>query len=267
MQTILFLFLFVPVQILAQSDCQLLQTKNINSLTCPQISIEQENLSNGAVTMEVSLSDNFQMRVTVYKALSGVLHHFSYNRGYRQLPILKTSDTQIIESMAQEIETRKLSKLFYLFEYFINLPPHESLDILAMPSGEVPWPSDKDKEDKGNDNDNDDRQSSYALYKPQERVSFLSLCGFVGKERLTFFELNKTLYSSRVTVGEPNEKCLGRCGFGCALMDPLNKSNYTQECLDHDFCHRLMGQNLGVCAPYFRKAVPSFLFAPNCKSA
>lgn len=86
------------------------------------------------------------------------------------------------------------------------------------------------------------------------------ICDKVGKPHGATYSLDFLWVSKLVVVGDRKDKCIGRCGLGCGLWG----TTYTQQCLDHDLCHRDTGDNLGVCSGYFMKAVQGFLFGPNC---
>lgn len=83
----------------------------------------------------------------------------------------------------------------------------------------------------------------------------------MGRYRHAYYNIEDLWFTQKVMVGTVETSCFGRCGYGCGRRW---KTTYTQECLDHDLCHRETGENLGICTPYFLKAMSGFLFAPSC---
>jgi hypothetical protein len=93
------------------------------------------------------------------------------------------------------------------------------------------------------------------------------ICEFIGQTRLAQYTLpnDPVPHVSLWPVGEPATYCKGRCGWGCAQTIPQHKrSQYTQECFDHDVCYSETGALLGVCKQTFWIAAASYVFAPNC---
>lgn len=93
---------------------------------------------------------------------------------------------------------------------------------------------------------------------------FTSICDQIGRQGTARFlnEENEEVIKE-VPVGESSTGCFGRCGPQCAGQ--LDRgTRYTQECLNHDTCHRSLGRQLGPCAEEFWKASYGFFFAPHC---
>ena len=86
-----------------------------------------------------------------------------------------------------------------------------------------------------------------------------SLCQQLEKKQQGFFYVDGQVYQRVEVVGETESSCYGRCGPGCS-----GSSVYTQECLNHDICRRVTGENLGVCSGEFWTAAVGYLFAPKC---
>jgi hypothetical protein len=99
-----------------------------------------------------------------------------------------------------------------------------------------------------------------------DRQSFhQSLCHKIGQsvQGIYIDQSGQRVVQSTI-LGSPELGCPGRCGPQCGL-DRINRSQYTQECLNHDLCRRTLGKYLGPCSREFWLAVHSFFFAPNCQ--
>lgn len=92
--------------------------------------------------------------------------------------------------------------------------------------------------------------------------SYRSICSSVGKARTgRFTDQNEQTITRTVTVGSNQSGCYGRCGSQCGDGD---NTRYTQECLNHDLCHRTLDRQLGPCKDEFWLAAPGFFSAPQC---
>lgn len=89
------------------------------------------------------------------------------------------------------------------------------------------------------------------------------LCGQMGEMVTAEYEARGTVYHPQVVLGDPSQRCRGRCGKGCG-WGHWGGHTYTQECLNHDMCHTIEGTQLGECTEELRDAVASYLFAPAC---
>jgi len=94
--------------------------------------------------------------------------------------------------------------------------------------------------------------------------SWTMICDAIGHEMWAQYSANSKLVQILAPVGDVATRCRGRCGGGCGSGEDHTAYSYTQECLNHDMCHSIEGQQLGVCADEMRDAVLSYLFAPRC---
>ena len=95
------------------------------------------------------------------------------------------------------------------------------------------------------------------------------ICEAIGTSHLaSFFLKGDGMHVPQLIdlpVGEPETQCRGRCGWGCAQNGlQVRHNQYTQECFNHDACHWIHHEQLGVCADAFWAAAASYAFAPDC---
>ncbi len=96
----------------------------------------------------------------------------------------------------------------------------------------------------------------------RQEKSYTSICGLIGKPWTgRFTDEQDRVVTKTTTVGSPQSGCYGRCGSQCGNG---NERRYTQECLNHDLCHRTLDRQLGPCKDEFWAAAPGFFSAPNC---
>ncbi len=88
-------------------------------------------------------------------------------------------------------------------------------------------------------------------------LGFQDICEFKGKARFAEYTFKEITIRKEVQVG--GDSCLGACGKDCFGTN----RPYTQECLNHDLCHRDT-KNLIECHDELKKAFRGFIFAPDC---
>jgi len=93
---------------------------------------------------------------------------------------------------------------------------------------------------------------------------FSNICHLKGKEQMSSYTFKRKVFSESITVGQKSNGCMGLCGKNC--NNTLGKDIYTQECLDHDLCHRRTKSFLG-CFDELSKAVHGFFFGNTCSSS
>lgn len=93
--------------------------------------------------------------------------------------------------------------------------------------------------------------------------AWTSICSSYGQDKIATYTVGSQVFNVMALVGD-TKRCTGRCGTGCWQLGQKNANQYTQECLNHDICKDITGQNLGVCEDEFWAAAPGYLHAPNC---
>lgn len=96
----------------------------------------------------------------------------------------------------------------------------------------------------------------------QTEKSFTMICSKYGQRHTGSYTAGKGQVSGEAIVGSKTDRCPGRCGGGCGMF--LGRSQYTQECFNHDVCNRTLNSQLGPCEDEFWAASQGFLTAPNC---
>ncbi len=181
-----------------------------------------------------------------------IIKSFNIDKGQRSHSRLTSDEVQEIQQIRDWLLAHGKIEQYSLIHFFTQLPANESLDPLTDDrSGEIPWPL--------NNPANDQDQK---IAKEKKRI-FNLLCHKLKQKHTAYYTINNEFRTALVTVGDPQTQCIGRCGFGCPKKK-THPTQYTQECLNHDLCHRQTGENLGICSPHFWRAVDSYLFAPNC---
>lgn len=225
----------------AQTGCHHTEVGSISTLTCPRVSVEQTAIQ-GAFRMVVVFTDGFrlELRVVNQKKLKQLLVTPSLRKQWQ----LSVQDYNEIQEAARFFQDNHLEKNYFLIEFFKNLPKGEALNPLVSRSDEIPWPY------------------TSPVFKAQfwddSGGGYTMLCEEVGTEWDAMYRVLDVDIIKTVIIGQPETDCYGRCGFGCGTP------TYTQECLNHDACHRDTGENLGVCADYFWAAADGYLWAPPC---
>lgn len=99
------------------------------------------------------------------------------------------------------------------------------------------------------------------LLKNVKRKSYQRICHFEGAVHEASYIFVGKSYSQLATVGSPKDNCMGLCGKYC--KKGVGKDIYTQECFDHDLCHRKTKSFFG-CFGELVRAIPGFFFGDDC---
>lgn len=91
--------------------------------------------------------------------------------------------------------------------------------------------------------------------------SSTSLCHKYSKEHDGSYVYKGKKYVLSAVVGDSKSKCTGLCGKDC--KKGIGKNIYTQECFDHDLCHRKTNSFFG-CLGELIRAIPGFFFGEEC---
>lgn len=99
--------------------------------------------------------------------------------------------------------------------------------------------------------------------EPEPEKGWTPICNLIGKKNIgTYSDGSDKVINGEATVGDRSTRCFGRCGAGCI---PYYMGTYTQECFNHDLCHRITGENWGICKDEFMTASDGYMHAPRCK--
>ena len=94
-----------------------------------------------------------------------------------------------------------------------------------------------------------------------EEESYTSICDQIGQRvTVSIVTTEGESITKSVIVGDPNDRCPGRCGKGCG-----KRGIYTQECLEHDVCEHVKGTSYGPCMALFKRAKHGFLVGQKCQ--
>lgn len=104
-----------------------------------------------------------------------------------------------------------------------------------------------------------------ALIRTKYKTDFLPLCQHRNTVRASQYRANGKNKIVSAFVGNEVSMCYGRCGSRCGSYFPFQ--TYTQECLAHDLCHRVEGEQLGVCEGEFEDAIVGTGFGAIFKDA
>ncbi len=97
-----------------------------------------------------------------------------------------------------------------------------------------------------------------------KKRNWTPICDQIGTLQEASFKANGENFTIQRIIGDPKSKCAGRCGTGCfQAMQKVNR-RYTQECFNHDMCHRIVGTIFGECADEFWAAVNGYSSALSC---
>ncbi|MBQ4813383.1 hypothetical protein A7985_20260 [Pseudoalteromonas luteoviolacea] len=87
------------------------------------------------------------------------------------------------------------------------------------------------------------------------------LCPYMGKYKTAIWDVTYVgVKTKRYKVGG-HGFCAARCGAGCPMF---GDGQYTQDCLNHDACADVEGEQLGVCGDEWTSASDDFWFSPDC---
>lgn len=105
---------------------------------------------------------------------------------------------------------------------------------------------------------------TFRLAPPPEKPLWNMICNKIGKKIQGSYTVGEKTIKSSAIVGLKKDKCAGRCGTGCFQIFQKKKSQYTQECFNHDLCHRQHGSLMGECGDEFWAAADGYRNAPDC---
>lgn len=241
------LLLLLPFSTMASEACQMAGFSNTVLVSCPKVFLRSDSSQPYNQTITLNLYDGFEVTATLSTETGLAQVSYDVELGNRKTAKLRDIEVQDIREASKWVnqqDSKHFSRMLRLIE---NLPANEDLMGLTIRGGEVPWPM-FGRADTGS-------------AESVDRFSYNMICESVGKMRLGFYQLGEDWITEEVMVGEPATDCYGRCGRGCG---DFSDHTYTQECLDHDICHRQTGENLGVCKEFFLLAMTGYVTAPSC---
>jgi hypothetical protein len=183
----------------------------------------------------------------ILMVLSPLVHSLEYHLYFDHQTRLEIngSDYYLEVRLTQELQLKDFHRELILAE--IEMSPHDGISFIleALLSSDIIEPFHKIIEN---------RQSFHN-----------SLCHKIGQtvQGIYIDQEGESRVQSTI-LGSPELGCPGRCGPQCGIRQ-LRRSQYTQECLNHDLCHRTLGYYLGPCLREYWLAVHSFFFAPHCQ--
>jgi len=106
-------------------------------------------------------------------------------------------------------------------------------------------------------------KQSYNKEDQRPKKGWTMICNLLGQKNMgKYTDGNDQEIAGEGIVGDKTKRCFGRCGAGCV---PYHLGTYTQECFNHDLCHRTTGENWGICKDEFMIASDGYIHAPRCK--
>lgn len=87
------------------------------------------------------------------------------------------------------------------------------------------------------------------------------LCAYMGKSKTAVWDITNSSVKTRNYIVGGHGFCAARCGAGCPMF---GDGQYTQDCLNHDACADVEGEQLGVCGDEWTSASDDFWFSPDC---
>ncbi|NKC18409.1 MULTISPECIES: hypothetical protein [Pseudoalteromonas] len=90
------------------------------------------------------------------------------------------------------------------------------------------------------------------------------LCPYMGYSRTAVWDVNDSNVKTRSYIVGGHGFCAARCGAGCPMF---GDGQYTQDCLNHDACADVEGEQLGVCSDEWSAASDDFWFSPDCTTS
>lgn len=103
--------------------------------------------------------------------------------------------------------------------------------------------------------------SEAAIISEHSLKKFNNICHLKGKKHLGSYTYKKKRYEFETIVGSKDNGCMGMCGKDCLSV---GKPIYTQECFDHDLCHRKTKSFFG-CFDELVSAMHGFFFGTRCR--
>ncbi|KAF7768793.1 hypothetical protein PCIT_a3291 [Pseudoalteromonas citrea] len=90
-----------------------------------------------------------------------------------------------------------------------------------------------------------------------------NICSSMGSRKTAVWDLDRGSVKRKSYVVGGHGFCAGRCGAGCPTF---GDGQYTQDCLNHDACADVEGEQLGNCSDEWRAASDDFWFSPDCET-
>ncbi|MCJ8276299.1 MAG: hypothetical protein MJK18_05625 [Bdellovibrionales bacterium] len=215
------------------NQCIYTNSDSVERLECDGMELTQEFYGINISYARLTLKDGFQLFLDIEEPSQELLA-FNVNQA-RALTHLRPEEVKTIAQMKLWKEKFLSPTDLNALAFFKNIPALENLKDIVR-----------------------------ASQTTQKKISrgFLSICSSIGKRKMGFYDVdgNETIFSKSEIVGDKETRCYGRCGPGCNDDSPT----YTQECLNHDICHRETGENFGVCSDEWWSAAHGYLLAPLC---
>lgn len=231
-------FMLSSYSSLAQ-ECALSKSESQQKLICSNVTITSTKTNSLSTYYSFDIVNSITLNIELAQDPQH-LQSFSFSNKGTYKNSLSFENKKEVLKVLMEIQLDQAFSDFYIpTKFFSNLPVDEDLNHLTLAS-----------------------QTTTAARESVSR-QYQMICNHVGRKKEGFYNIDgeSSTFSEIVRVGDLASKCYGRCGFGCNDKNPI----YTQECLNHDICHRTTGENLGVCSDEFWQASKGFVFAPNCQ--
>jgi len=113
--------------------------------------------------------------------------------------------------------------------------------------------------------------STYPVGTPIEQTikqdfsaqGWTDLCPYMGKNKTAIWDVTYVGVKTKSYKVGGHGFCAARCGAGCPMF---GDGQYTQDCLNHDACADVEGEQLGVCGDEWTSASDDFWFSPDCET-
>ncbi|KZN31479.1 hypothetical protein [Pseudoalteromonas luteoviolacea] len=89
------------------------------------------------------------------------------------------------------------------------------------------------------------------------------LCPYMGRYKTAIWDVTYVGVKTKSYKVGGHGFCAARCGAGCPMF---GDGQYTQDCLNHDACADVEGEQLGVCGDEWTSASDDFWFSPDCET-
>lgn len=94
-------------------------------------------------------------------------------------------------------------------------------------------------------------------------AGWTNICSAMGSRKTAFWDLDNNTAKRKSYIVGGHGFCAGRCGAGCPMF---GDGQYTQDCLNHDACADVEGEQLGNCSDEWVSASDDFWFSPDCET-
>ncbi|MBE0366325.1 hypothetical protein [Pseudoalteromonas aurantia] len=89
------------------------------------------------------------------------------------------------------------------------------------------------------------------------------ICYAMGNRKTAVWDLDNGSVKTKSYIVGGHGFCAGRCGAGCPMF---GDGQYSQDCLNHDACADVEGEQLGNCSDEWVSASDDFWFSPDCET-